>query len=163
MIEIPLGSKVISVMNPWAEFIAAKHKGIETRSWKTDYRGPLYIHVSANMPAWVRKLCPEFGKLLGLEPYNGSRLYYMQHGCSGNFGKIIAKCELVACLPIITNDELNETAYADACENWYVIDGNEYHFGDYTPGRFAWILKNVERMQEPIPAKGKLGLWTWKG
>ncbi len=38
--------KVLSIIEPWATLIASKQKYIETRSWKTSYRGELYIHAS---------------------------------------------------------------------------------------------------------------------
>ena len=34
--------KVLSIIEPWATLIASKQKYIETRSWKTSYRGELY-------------------------------------------------------------------------------------------------------------------------
>ena len=39
--------KVLSVIEPWATLIKEKQKFIETRSWKTSYRGELYIHASS--------------------------------------------------------------------------------------------------------------------
>jgi len=36
---------------------------------------------------------------------------------------------------------------------------NEQAFGDYTPGRWAWVLADVKRIPEPIPCRGALGLW----
>jgi hypothetical protein len=41
-------------------------------------------------------------------------------------------------------------------------DEPELSFGDYTPGRYAWILENVQALPGPIPCKGALGLWEWK-
>ena len=38
--------KAISIHQPWASLIAFGEKRFETRSWKTDYRGPLLIHAS---------------------------------------------------------------------------------------------------------------------
>ena len=38
--------KVLSLTEPGATLIREKKKLIETRSWKTDYRGELYIHGS---------------------------------------------------------------------------------------------------------------------
>lgn len=35
--------KVLSIRQPWASMIATGHKTIETRKWKTDYRGDLLI------------------------------------------------------------------------------------------------------------------------
>lgn len=41
--------KALSVKQPWANMIASGQKTIETRTWKTVYRGPLLI-VSAKTP-----------------------------------------------------------------------------------------------------------------
>ena len=38
--------KVLSIKEPYASLIKEKKKLIETRSWKTSYRGELYIHAS---------------------------------------------------------------------------------------------------------------------
>ena len=38
--------KVLSIIEPWATLIKEKKKYIETRTWKTSYRGELYIHAS---------------------------------------------------------------------------------------------------------------------
>lgn len=40
--------KALSVRNPYAAFILIGEKGIECRSWQTDYRGDLLICSSAN-------------------------------------------------------------------------------------------------------------------
>ena len=39
--------KVLSLIEPWATLIKEGKKVIETRSWKTSYRGELYIHASS--------------------------------------------------------------------------------------------------------------------
>jgi len=41
--------KALSVKQPWANLIAAGEKAIETRTWATDYRGPILI-VSSRSP-----------------------------------------------------------------------------------------------------------------
>jgi hypothetical protein len=33
-------------------------------------------------------------------------------------------------------------------------------FGDFTPGRWAWLFDNVRPLAEPVPMKGRQGLWT---
>lgn len=33
-------------------------------------------------------------------------------------------------------------------------------YGDFTPGRWAWILQDVRPLPEPIPCRGAQGLWT---
>lgn len=34
--------------------------------------------------------------------------------------------------------------------------------GDYSPGRFAWVLQNPVMFKTPIPACGKQGWWNWE-
>ena len=40
--------KVLSVKNPFAYWILQGGKDVENRTWTTDYRGRLYIHVSGD-------------------------------------------------------------------------------------------------------------------
>lgn len=35
--------------------------------------------------------------------------------------------------------------------------------GDYSPGRFAWVLQNPIMFEKSIPARGKQGWWNWEG
>lgn len=39
---------------------------------------------------------------------------------------------------------------------------HEASLGDFTPGRYAWLLADVEPLAEPIPARGQRGLWNWE-
>jgi hypothetical protein len=39
------------------------------------------------------------------------------------------------------------------------LDADPY--GDFTPGRFGWVLDDIERLDPSIPATGRQGLWTW--
>jgi hypothetical protein len=36
---------------------------------------------------------------------------------------------------------------------------HEADFGDFSAGRYGWILKDINPLNEPIPARGMLGLW----
>jgi len=38
---------------------------------------------------------------------------------------------------------------------------NEYTFGDYSAGRYAWLLADVQRLPVALSASGALGLWEW--
>ena len=57
--------KVLSIKEPWATLIASKQKYIETRSWKTSYRGELYIHASKKL---INKKDEKIKELLKLLP-----------------------------------------------------------------------------------------------
>jgi len=147
--------KAITLYEPWASLVALNEKKIETRSWYTSYRGPLAIHAARKIPTWAQRLCREFSKLIGIEEYEGSWLYYLEHGV-GPFGKIVATCNLVDCVRIqIINIKSEKTL------NPYDLSEKEWAFGDYTRGRYAWILKDVHQLKEPIPCKGMQRLWNW--
>jgi len=153
--------KAISLWTLWAMLIALGHKKIETRSWKApDYLigQRIAIHATKAMPVLARILCREFAKLLGINIYTGSWLYNLEHGV-GPFGKVVATAKLVGCEKIRSENRDTSWAITDVGR---VIDGNEYHFGDYTPGRYAWILEDVQPLPVPVPAKGMQGLWNWK-
>ena len=125
--------KVLSIKEPWASLIMNGTKKIETRSWKTKYRGEIYIHASLSK-AKITK--PEVYELIK----------DMNFKC----GYIICKCNLVDCI-YMTDEYVN-----DMKTNHY----EEYICGHYEVGRYAWIVEDV-RLIEPIEAKGKLGLWNY--
>lgn len=48
---------------------------------------------------------------------------------------------------------------ADACLISEVTDQRPY--GDFAPGRYAWLLENVKPVDPPVPATGHQDLWEW--
>lgn len=138
--------KAITIHQPWATLIALRLKVFETRGWPTKYRGPLAIHA---------------GKKIDLEAYEEEPIKSMlaKYGYWADnlpTGAVIATSELKDCLKSV-----------DTWTDGYVLEKGVYvyspeqEFGDFTPGRFAWELSNVQRLTEPITAKGQQGLWNW--
>lgn len=125
--------KVLSIKEPWASLIMNGTKKIETRSWKTKYRGEIYIHASSSK-AKITK----------------SEVYELIKDMNFKCGYIICKCNLVDCI-YMTDEYVN-----DMKTNHY----EEYICGHYEVGRYAWIVEDV-KVIEPIEAKGKLGLWNY--
>jgi hypothetical protein len=154
--------KVLTLTQPWATLVAIGAKHIETRRWSTSYRGPLAIHAA-------KGLGPVGGKqgLLSLCRSDPFRSVLLAAGILGTpalpLGAIVAVCELRGCR--IIGQELNgdATIAADDMFSWTPILGNERAFGNYAPGRYAWLLASVRALPEPIPAKGALGLWNYEG
>ena len=73
--------KVLSLTEPCATLIKENKKLIETRSWKTDYRGELYIHAS------VTKIPKEWKE--------NKKLMKLVDNTSLNFGIIIMSQRLL--------------------------------------------------------------------
>ncbi|GCD10491.1 ASCH domain-containing protein [Clostridium tagluense] len=148
--------KCLSIIEPFATLIAIQEKRIETRSWKTNYRGEIAIHASKTINKEGKESCLKNEFLEVLEGkyiiINGNnKIQY-----NFNFGNIIAIGDLIDCVQM---KELYED-YA-ILENGMKVEGNELVFGDYTPGRYAWILDNIHLLNKPIKVKRHLGLWNY--
>lgn len=40
-----------------------------------------------------------------------------------------------------------------------VVSNEEIIFGDFTPGRYGWVLANVRQLNEPVMCSGAQQLW----
>ena len=129
--------KVLSIIEPWATLIKEAKKRIETRSWKTSYRGELYLHASSKH---IDKKNLNLPNLLNLIP-----------NISMGYGSIICKCKLVDCIYM-------DEAFLEQIQS----NSQEFMCGEYKVGRCAWVLEDVEVLKEPIPAKGHLNIWNFE-
>jgi activating signal cointegrator 1 len=134
---------------PWASLVAIGENSIETRSWGTRHRGPLVIHAAKGFPPDPRELC-------SLSPY---RQVLARHGypdaSSLPLGAVIAVAELVDVMKFTRTSLREVRARARAGE----LPMHEADFGDFSPGRYGWVLNNVRALAERIPVRGMLGLW----
>ena len=142
--------KALTLTQPWASLVASGAKRIETRSWRTSYRGPLAIHAAAGMPKSARELRHRYPFAEAL----------MQGGISETsempLGKIVATCRLIDCVPTAG------IRWGELQRNGVIVAPDiERVFGEYAPGRWAWLLADIRRIDAPIPAKGSLSLWEW--
>lgn len=128
--------KVISIIEPWASLIKEGIKEIETRSWKTNYRGKIYIHAS------LKKVSKKDERI--------NNLVSLLEDKDFKYGHIIAEAELVDCI------YMDEQFLKEIKEN-----KKEYICGEYSLGRYAWKLSNIKVLDKPIPAKGNLGIWNY--
>jgi len=130
--------KAISLWEPWATLMRIGAKTIETRSWSTNYRGPLLICASKKQDKGSLRLIyePAFKRALGLIGPPSRGFFH--------FGKAVCIVDLVQCL---------------RTEDVGLVAMPERDFGDYSFGRFAWITKN-RRLIEPFPVKGRQGLFN---
>lgn len=129
--------KVISIKEPFASFIKEGYKKIETRSWKTNYRGELFIHSS--------------GKNIAKEFLTNKYVVSLTNELNMNYGNIICRGNLVGCV-YMDEDFLNLMKKNE----------KEFNLGLYEIGRYAWIFEGIEHIY-PIPAKCKLNIWNYDG
>lgn len=168
--------KALTITQPYATLVAIGAKRIETRDWNTRHRGPLAIHSSKGFSGVGGKRA--FEALCAQQPFAsvlteaGKRHYaplrtlkdMVEHEFMPR-GFVIATCELVDCVPTWPDWATQEPYFTgqNGDSVWHVPpSGNERAFGDYTPGRFAWLLDNVQPLSKPIAVTGQLGLWEWE-
>jgi hypothetical protein len=132
--------KALTLTQPWATLVAVGAKRIETRSWRTSYRGPLAIHAAKGFPKWAREFTTDPDCYECFRGPQASPAYPL--------GAVLATCNLVACTLISLPFEEQ-------------LSDRERALGDYSPGRFAWVLEDAKPLLKPVPAMGHLGLWEW--
>lgn len=140
--------KCITLIQPWATLVALGEKQIETRSWRTDYRGQLGIHAGKRIDY---EACEEPRIKAALQKhgiYNPSQL---------PTGYILAICQIFDCVRMAASNTLTHGVIVPG----YKLSDRERSFGYYESGRFAWVLANIRRPPAPIPATGKQKLWNY--
>ena len=135
--------KALTLYEPHAMLVAIDAKKNESRSWGTSYRGPLAIHAAKQWPSWAKLLLLRERFRSVLLPMN---LHYPE---ALPLGAIVATCVLVECWKIGVDSQ------------YLILSDQERAFGDYSLGRFMWMLSNIKRVDPPIPARGKQRLWEW--
>jgi len=151
--------KAITIFQPYASLIACEAKQFETRSWPTTHRGPLAIHAAkkrlkaAAFPPWYWKLV--------FEKLTETRFDELP------FASVIATADIAGCYQIQqrTPEEkatMTTRAIEIATGEEIVVKGSEILFGEWHEGWYAWKLNNVQKLSEPVPARGQQGFWNWK-
>jgi len=167
--------KALTLTQPWASLVALGAKLIETRSWQTSHRGRIAIHAGQGLGpvggvVGLWDLCGDPAFFRALSPHvRTTRLVLPSHGETDCIevsdlprGAIIAVADLVDVRPICDGVREYGMHLPDGERIWPLTD-QERAFGDYSPGRFAWLLANIRPLAVPVPAKGALGLWTVPG
>lgn len=143
--------KALSVIQPWATLLAIGAKRIETRSWRTLYRGRVAIHASRAHRAEERLM-------IGVTPFTGVLAEHFQ---------VATQRELLECLPhgaVIATGDLVACIATEVLLGGIIqppLSDQELAFGDFSPRRYGWIFRDVRELPEPMPARGSLGLWDW--
>lgn len=146
--------KAITLREPWATLVAIGAKNIETRSWKAPdwlIGQRIAIHAAKGLTEneWsIAKCSPGFPEALKDSPWFWDSALH-KFAFPETRGKVIATAVLSGCMRF---NEINRA----------MIDRDELTFGDFTPGRYGWLIRDVQRLPEPIPARGELGIWTWQ-
>lgn len=131
--------KALPLWQPWASLVALGAKRVETRDYPPGRIGlragqRIAIHATkTDREMWV---CEEW-------PFSD----HIADPAALPLGALIATC---------TIDRASEITEASAAA---LLERNptEHAFGLYTPGRWAWVLRDVEQLPAPVPFRGSQG------
>lgn len=130
--------RILTLWQPWASLVAmgGRVKPHETRSWVTNYRGPIAIHAAKAGTGCLPTDCDwADGHLSAAGLPALSRPLPL--------GAIVAVGEIIDCVRMPDARPAHEL---------------DRVFGDWTAGRFAWRLANVRPLATPYPYQGGQGL-----
>ena len=139
--------KAYTVYQPYAYATAVGLKQYETRTRRTNIRGRVAVH------AGKKRIKGKSAERLYMDVLSaGQKNELAWHICRKShpeeFGAVIGTVEIVDCVPV---GEIVNT-----------LTPLERALGDFSPGRFAWVLRNPVMFEKPIPARGQQGWWNWE-
>jgi hypothetical protein len=134
----------ISLWQPWATLIAIGAKQYETRHWRPPpalIGKRIAIAATKTQPEGAAEIADDDGPIAralaaaGIDPH------------------ALPAAAVVATARLLDVYRTETVAFA--------MSGNERAFGNFAPGRFAWRLDELERIEPPIACRGAQGLWQW--
>lgn len=135
--------KALTLHEPWASLIADWHKTSETRSWAPPHwliTERIAIHAGKNREHldWF----PEF----------------YDDGEDLPLGSIVCTAILSHAFQvytITTSTDGRDIARSRTGDRHVIIDD----YGDYSLGRWIWVLNDIKKVKHHRPIRGKQGLW----
>jgi hypothetical protein len=140
--------KALSIKQPWASLIAHGIKDIENRTWKTNFRGRIYIHASGLYAKGGFSLINSDQRVLANMYESWKPLYLDDLPTSA----IIGEVDIIDC--VINHPSI----WAEKSEGfWNPIKGKWISRSKPT---YNWVLANPILYKNPIlNVKGKLSFW----
>lgn len=163
--------KTLSIKQPWASLIAHGVKDIENRTWKTNFRGRIYIHASGSIVNEIDFTTQQTAELFE----NG--IWHPDSGFTSELNitsAIIGEVDIVDC--VINHESIwaESNGFVEKpLEKDFLYEDGELNHIDYSAeyskwkhqnGKpiYNWVLANAVLYDEPIlNVKGKLSLWEF--
>lgn len=138
--------RCISLWQPWASLCCIAHpedqyrsvKGYETRSWPTQYRGPLLIHAAKRFTPVERDVCFE-------DPIREVLNRHYTQLKDIPRGAVIGRVTITGCY---CTDDVRGS-----------LDDYSRAMGYYAGGRYAWEMTYPVLFEEPIAYRGQQGFF----
>lgn len=135
--------RALSLWQPWASLIAQGIKTFETRSWGTEYRGPILVHAAKRWTSAERKAWVDMA-----EDFEG-RFPRLEGRALPPLGVVVAAAELADCFRFRSDEQQLDR-----------VPANDHLTGDTSCGRWGWRLEHVRALACPVALRGMQGLWV---
>lgn len=154
--------KALSIKQPWASLIAHGIKDIENRTWKTNFRGRIYIHASAKRAGITIPL-------LTTEQCNCIKDNNWSDSKEEVTSAIIGEVDIIDC--VINHESIWAEKTPDCvlggcskCEtNGFCPETGNHLQSEIGKPIYNWVLANPVLYDKPIlEVKGKLSFWEFE-
>lgn len=143
--------RALSLWQPWASLVALGHKRVETRGYPPSRLGlaageVFAIHAAKNRSSVHLATFDEFDEAFresGLAPDDLP------------LGALVATARLLRWDQVRDDERRTLARLGVAAPD---VD-RELRFGDYAPGRWAWLLGDVRPIDSPVAVRGRQGLF----
>lgn len=140
----------LTLWQPWASLVACGKKRIETRCWRTSWRGLALVHSSQASTGLRRRELASSPAWKHLRAAGDARTYgELEHGA------VLAIARVESCLYMKFNGRPEAPWPEDSTEPGDV----ERECGDFREGRWAWSLVDLVRLVRPVRLRGGQRLW----
>lgn len=146
------------MQQPWAWAIVHGGKHVENRTQAWSYRGPLAIHAGGRISERGMHTVPS---ITAAERLTSPTPVGEQMRESLELGAIIGVVDLVD-VHVATPEHIDTDGLRVdfCCESWWAETSYAEHGGRTRRDVVHLVLENPRPLPEPIPCKGRLGLWT---
>ena len=142
--------RVLSIRQPFVDWILMGHKWAENRSWRSRYRGPLYLHSSR----WQS----------GAEEWWEEMMDSPMPESEYQTGAILGVVDFV---DVVTARQLGEIEYPrlrarlpeEQAATWDWCDQQPDPTWEHVSGPNCFIFQDPKKLITPIETGGKLNVW----
>lgn len=138
--------KALPLWQPYASLVAYGHKRVETRGFP-----PRRLGLAAGQRIAIHACKTD--RALWLCGIDGPDEFLDRLPNNFPWPEDLPLGALVATCVLDRATEITEQSAAALRE----LKPQEHAFGDYAPGRWAWVLRDIERLPKPIPFRGSQG------
>lgn len=147
--------KVLPLWQPWATLVAIGAKRIETRHWPAGRHYPFGERIAIHATKGGMSKRDELALIE--DPHFYAALRPLVDGGSPTNREIVEALPRGAIVATAVIDRSSQMSPA-SIEQLRNLHPAEHAFGHYEVGRYAWILRDVEALEHPVPFKARQGL-----